>query len=401
MAILSAIIGVALSSAASAGLAYASQPDVVDPAKSSRKTVLASLRALPGQRQVEAASRLGTKVDYSANNWLTPRQAFKQGWIDHDTYQKLREKENAMDSSGFLEGGPFGGGAGINVLSDLIAPGSSMGYLAETPLRAENGKIRINVGKRRADFTGYGDADVQGKLAREMAGVTLDLQKKYGEDFATEAAREAELADPEGTAARELLAQKIMTMEAQRHDRQRPVAGALDESVRADLSRGSGVDDDVKRILEETLARRGDTSLAGGDVATELEGGLSGEQRLQQRLQKGLGYLSSGVSPEDAAYREEQQSMANMSSFLGGRTPQSQFASLSAGQQGASPGVRSGALPNVDPNLMQNAATAGAGGYSAGVRSAASQVSPWFVGLSTLLNGASVAGKAGYKPLAA
>lgn len=399
MAILSAIIGVALSSAASAGLAYASQPDLVSPSKSSRKTVMASLKALPGQRQVDAMARLGQAGEYQADNWLSPKQAFKQGFIDRDTYNKLHEKEKAMGSDGWFEGGPFGGGVGINFVSDLIAPGSSMGYLAETPLRASDGKLRINVGKRKADFTGYGDADVQGRLARDMAETQLDLQRKYGEDFAKVSAEQAALADPEGTAARQLLADKIFEMESGRRDRERPVASALDASIMADLARKRGVDDDVTAGIERVLSRRGDTTLDGQTVADSMERGLAGENRLQQRLQKGLSYLSSGTSPEDAAYREEQQSMANMANFLAGRTPTSQFQSLSSGQQGASPMPRTGALPNVDPNLMTNAQSAGVGSYSAGIRSAANNVSPWFVGLNAVINGANTAGAAGWKPL--
>lgn len=399
MAILSAIIGVALSTAASAGLAYASQPNVVSPEKSSRKTVLASLKALPGQRQVDAMAKLGQSGTYQADNWLTPKQAYKQGFIDQDTYQKLRAKEKDMGSDGWFEGGPFGGGVGINVLSDLIAPGSSMGYLAETPLRASDGRLKLNVGRRKADFTGYGDADVQGRLAREMAGITLDLQKKYGEDFATVAAEQAAQADPEGTAARKLLADKIFEMEDARKTRERPVASALDASIMADLERKRGVDADVTAGIENVLRRRGDTTIGTQDVADEMERGLAGENRLQQRLQHGLSYLSSGTSPADAAYREEQQSMANMANFLNGRTPTSQFASLSSGQQGASPQPRTGALPNVDPNLIGNAQQAGLGGYQAGVRSAASNVSPWFMGLTALINGGNAAGQAGWKPL--
>lgn len=393
-AIASAVVGAGLS----AGMAAATAPEYASPTKSSRKTVLASLKALPGQRQVEAAARLGQKVDYQADNWLTPKQARDQGFIDQDTFAKLRAKEKAMDEDGWFEGGPFGGGAGVNFVSDLIAPGSSMGYLAETPLRTSDGKIKINVGKRRADFTGYGEADIQGKLARDSAQTMLDLQGKYGEDFIREALKQQEMADPEGTAARALLADKINQQEAARKTRERPVAEALDASVMGDVKLGAGVDDDVRASIERTLARRGGTTLTGDTVAAGMEDGLAGEQRLRERLQRGMSYLGSGTSPQDAAFREEQQSMANMASFLAGRTPQSQFASLSGGGAGASPMPTMGGLPGVDPNLMQNAQNAGLQQYSQGVRAAANQVNPWFAGLSAAINGVNTAGAAGVKP---
>ena len=304
-AIAATVVGAGLS----AGAAAASRPDLVSPAKSSRKAVLASLRALPAQRKLEAAARLGQKVEY-----------------------------------------------------------------------AEPNKRR----KRTADFTGYGDADIQGKLAGELAGVQLELQKKYGVDFVNLARDQAEQADPQGTAARKLLASEINSMEDVRSTRERPVAQKLDAQLLADLQTGSGIDPEQQAAMDRVLARRGDVT---GDVTGDLESGAAGESRLKGRLQKSMSYLGSGATPEDAAFRDEQQGLANMSSFLAGRTPQSQFASLSSAQQGAAPTVRAPGLPGVDPNLTTNAQQAGMQSYTAGVRSAANQVSPWFVGLSALTKG--------------
>jgi hypothetical protein len=187
-------------------------------------------------------------------------------------------------------------------------------------------------------------------------------------------------------------------MEAGRKTRERPVASALDAQIGEDLGAGRAVDEDVERIVSETLARRGGTTIGGADVVGELESGPAGEARRQARLQKSLSYLTSGASPQDAAYREEQQSMANMASFLAGRTPTSQFGSLSAGQQGASPLVRGPALPGVDPNLQQNATQAGIQSYGTAVRAAANQVSPWFAGLNAAIRGVQIAGAGGYQP---
>lgn len=394
-----AIAATVVGTAASVGVAAASQPELVNPAKSSRKTVLASLKAYPGQRQVEMASKLGQKIDYQADNWLTAKQAYKQGWIDKDTYQKLRKKEEKLSDNGLFEGGPFGGGLGINLLSDIIAPGSSMGYLAEAPLRATDGKIKINVGKRRADFTGMGDADVQGKLARASAETMLALQKKYGPEFIAEALKQQEQADPEGTAARKLLASEIARMEEERKTRERPVAEALKSDMGEQGLTGKVGGAGVAGI-EQVLSSRGDTTAGVEGVLQELQTGPAGEARKNDQLRKMTAYLSSGASPEDAAFREKQNSLANMSSFLAGRTPQSQFSSLSGAQQGAAPNVAGGQLQGMNPNAQALGNVAGANSYAAGVRATANNVSPWFAGLSLLTKGLSTAGQAGWQPAA-
>lgn len=386
MAIWAGIITAVVGAGLSAGLAAASAPDFPDPTKSSRATVLAALRALPGQRAVEQAARLGTSVDYPTGRMvrqfetrnMSLASALKEGFI---TQQEYNRHLNSTLTQG--KGGVGPPNSNIDPNTTMIDVQIPKGSVAET---------------RHVDFTGYGDADIQGRLARANAANTLELQQKYGEDFAREALRQQALADPEGTAARALLADKINEMEAARKTRERPVAEALDRSVMDEVDLGRGVDSATQDAIARTLARRGDTTLETGDVSDEMARGLQGEERLRQRLQKGTGYLSSGVSPEDAAYREEQQSLANMANFLGGRTPQSQFSSLSGGQQGASPQARAPGLPGVDPNLMQQGAQAGLQNYSAGVRAAANQVSPWFAGLNLAVNGANAAGAAGWKP---
>lgn len=382
-AIAAAVVGAGVS----VGAAAASAPEYANPASSSRKVSLAALKALPGQRQVEAMARLGQKGDYQADNWLSPKQAFQQGFIDEAQYKRLRKAEKESGQS-FFEG--LTKNFYKNVLTDSAIPGGALGDAA---LRVSDGHIKINVQKRRADFTGYGDADVQGKLARQMAEIQLDLQKKYGTDFVDEARKQQELADPEGTAARKLLASEINRVEEERKTRQRPVAGALDAQVLGELDRGTGLDDASTAAIESVLRERGG-NLGAEDIATELESGPAGEARKAARVQKAMSYLSSGASPEDAAFREKQTSLANMASFLSGRTPQSQFASLSGGQQGASPTPQGPGLPNVQGGMPGMADNAALQNYSQGIRATANNVSPWFAGLSLLTKGLATGGNA-------
>lgn len=393
-----AIAATVVGTAASVGVAAASQPELVNPAKSSRKTVLASLKAYPAQRQVEMASKLGTKVDYAANNWMRPREAYKKGLITEKEwryYQRLNEKK------------------GLGIFGDLM-PGTEplttgpnqgqnqdqrKGKHGGREVRVKNGHMQINIGQRTADFTGMGDADVQGKLARASAETMLALQKKYGPEFIAEALKQQEQADPEGTAARKLLASEIARMEEERKTRERPVAEALKSDMGEQGLTGKVGGAGVAGI-EQVLSSRGDSTAGVEGVLQELQTGPAGEARKNDQLRKMTAYLSSGASPEDAAFREKQNSLANMSSFLAGRTPQSQFSSLSGAQQGAAPNVAGGQLPGMNPNAQALGNVAGANSYAAGVRATANNVSPWFAGLSLLTKGLSTAGQAGWQPAA-
>jgi hypothetical protein len=351
-----AIASAVVVAGASAGVAAASAPDFANPAQSSRKTVLAALQALPHQRKLEMAARLGIPIDYlipKGKHKVSIEEALEQGAISQTVYNAYKQKG----------------------IKDIKIPGGQ---------------------PESADFTGYGDADIQGELSRQMAEVELELQKKYGKDFIAEALKQQEMADPAGTEARRMLFEEINAMTDQ--ERARPVTDALDRQIEEELALGSGLSDDARGAVADTLARRGGTTLSADDIEAELEGGLAGESRKRARLQKALGYFGSGVTPEDVDYREDQQDMANMASFLGGRTPQSQFSSMAGGQKGATPVVQGAELPGVPQNL-QGVAQAGAlQNYQLGVKQAANQVSPWFMGLNAVAQGAQLAGKAGWQP---
>lgn len=383
-----AIAAVVIGAGASVGIAAASQPELTNPAKSSRKAVNAALKALPGQRKVEAAARLGEEVDYEADNWMRPPEAYKAGLISKEQWEYFKDL-NERDGNAFFNR------PGKDATKDERA-GKHHGY----DVRVKDGHMQINIKKRHADFRGMGDADVQGEMARRMAEIQLELQRKYGADFIEEARKQQEQADPEGTAARRMLADEIVRMDEERKTRTRPVAEAVDSQILGELEAGSRLDPESMAAIESVLARRGDTTVGAGDVSAEMESGLAGDARKSARLQRAMSYMGSGASPTDAAFRDRQQSLANMASFLGGRTPQSQFQGLQAAQQGASPMPQGGALPNVPGNLNQMAGQAGLGAYQAGVRNAANQISPYFAGLSVLVQGANVAGSAGWQPLA-
>lgn len=390
-----AIASVVVGTAASVGVAAASQPELVSPDKSSRKVVLASLRAYPAQRQVDMAAKLGQKVEYESSNWMRPREAYNKGLItkeEWEYYQRLNEKKGNLGGTLMPGTEPLSTGPNANQNDD-----QRRGTHRGRGVRVKHGHMQIDIGKRTADFTGMGDAEVQGKLARASAETMLELQKKYGSQFIAEALKQQEMADPEGVAARRLLASEITRMEEERKTRERPVASKLDAQLLGEMNGGKVGASGVEGI-EGVLRDRGDTTIGAGDILGELETGPAGEARKNDQLRKMTAFLSSGASPEDAAYREKQNSLAAMSSFLNGRTPQSQFSSLSGAQTGATPQVQGAPLVGQNPNVQQLGQAAGAQGYATGVRAAAQNVSPWFAGLSLLTQGLNTAGQAGWQP---
>ena len=86
--------------------------------------------------------------------------------------------------------------------------------------------------------------------------------------------------------------------------------------------------------------------------------------------------------------------------MVNGKTPQSQFSSLSGAQTGATPtnyGRPLATMPDNQNGAAQSNALQLASinqGYQLG------QVNPWMAGLSSTLNLGSILGQAGYRPLA-
>lgn len=342
----------AAAAAVSTGISAATAPrapNAPDPARSSRRAVMADLSTLPGRRQVEALARLGRAGTYQTG---APEYFFNGRWMSAAN------------------------------LPDVV-------NRRELPQRP---------GTATADFTGLGDADVQGRLARGMAENELELSRKYGAQFIDEARRQQALADPEGTEARSLLASEINRIA--NTERERPVAGALDAQMLEELRAGRNMTADTAEMVEAVRARRAGAGDAPGvDLATELNEGPAGEERRRSRLHRSMAHLSSGQTPEDLQYRDSQQDLANMAAFLGGRTPQSQFGANRNAQQGATPVAQAAPLPGQNPNAAGLFQQADVGAFGQQVNAQRGQVSPWFAGLSTLLQGANVAGQAGWQPM--
>lgn len=369
-AIAAAVVGAGVN----AGVAYASRPDQPDPAKSSRRTVLADLKTLPGRRMVDQAARLGIAVDY-------PTGRAKQQWVNKSLSDALADGDITQETF------------------DRYLKSGRRGRRTFSPDSVIKVKGKLTPETAHADFTGFGDADVQAKMARQMADIQAELSRKYGQQFVDEARKQQEMADPQGVAARRMLASEINRIESERQNAQRPVADRMDAQILQELQAGRGITPEASAAAADIVRRRaesgsgGNVDLAG--IEEELTTGPRGQQRLQERLQKAMGWLSSGATPEDVDYRRRQQSMANMANFLSGRTPTAEFGALSGAQRGATPMAQGPALVGMNPNIQQFGQQAGIQQLNVAANQAANNVNPWFAGIAGLLKAGGAAAGGG------
>ena len=251
-----------------------------------------------------------------------------------------------------------------------------------------------------ASFAGMSQANIQGGLMKQMAEGQLANEAKYGPDFIKSALEQEKLANPEQFAAREQLYQDIQKqIQAPPTS---PVAAELQQRAAAKVAAGSGLTPEEQAMLD--IAVKGSTAAQGvpegTDFSKALTTGMAGTQRQMASAGAGMNWLASGQTPEDIAYRAQQQNLSNLSSYVGGRTPQSQFRALSGAQQGAAPMAQAPALPGFNMGAGQQGAGAGLATYGQQVQAAINTPNPWMAGLSGAMGAANVAGKAGWSPFA-
>ncbi len=362
-------------------------PDLVG---ASRGQVEAEAETLAERRRMEAAARQGGRAlqrGYTQSTAADQRAqlqsqidrvqtqltaAYSQpGVVQYDLQTQLKGLQDQMEQIANI---PAGETVFLNASGQYVPEGTAY-----------------------ADFTGFGEADVQGKVARDTAQNILDLNAKYGPQFIEEALRQEELADPEGAAARRKLYELVMQQANEHPDR--PVAELLDKQVAEQLTAGKGLDrmsgEMLDQAVRESQRSRGEEGQGGTDFAEPLTTGFQGQQRLSAAQQKALGWLTSGATPEDVQYRRGQQTLANLSDFANARTPQSQFQSLSGAQQGPAPYAPGPAGPSANPNAGTVGQNAALSTWNTKNQFNQNQVDPWMAGLSSLLSGVNVAAGAG------
>lgn len=376
----SAAIGLALTAASVAASMYqmSNQPDAPG-VNTNAEGVRTSAKLLPLQRQMSAAAQQGGTILRQGYQRITPEYARQRlAEIESDKWSLLTSEK---------------------LQSEASAMRRAISTNQPVYMHTKTGRM-VSENKAYADFTGFGEADVQGKIAEDYADLMIELGDKYGQQFVEEARKQLELSDPEGMAAREKMGQMIEQQAEETPER--PVADLMEQQVGEQLEAGNRLDamsrDVLDASLQDALRARGQTGSID-QFAQPMETGLAGDARRQAGIQKALGWLSSGATPEDVQFRRDQQNLANMGAYIGGRTPQAEFANLSGAQQGATP-MRGGApLPTMNQNAGQSSQQAALNDWQTQMGYEANQANPWMAGLSGLLGVGSAAGKAGWQPL--
>lgn len=391
---ITAIVGTAASLGSLGYSAAQGAPELPSGASAARNISQAQAAALPLQRQVAALQQQGGKLQ-STPSTLT------RGELQAAIKELQKRYNEGNRSDGAL-------GAQIATLREIMrqtpttkgvkpsrdARGGDRLYDQFTVFKDPQGNY-LPKSLATADFTGYGTADIEGELARKFSDIELELGQKYGTQFAEEARKAADLANPEGAAARRMQ-NELIQRELSNPTPINPMSSMLESQIGEQLKAGRGLDPMSKDLLDASIARaneaRGDR-VSSGDVATSMMTGFEGQGRLNAAQDKAQSFLESGTSPADIAYRREQQNLANLGSFVSGQTPQSQFQNLSGASQGAAPFVR----PTPGPAMPGGAGAVGAS-YANAAGAArvnqAQQPNPWMAGISSLLSTISGTAKA-------
>lgn len=378
-----AAIGVSVASAAisaGASAAYANNgPDSPNLGAASQKLSNANAEMLPLRRQLEAAAAQGTQItipDYPAYEHAV------EGYYINANSEWDGKKELFGWMTGIPGLGMFEKDGQVFVPKSEFEPGGKLeGKIPQSKLKTK--MVKVPAGPRTFDFRGLGQADAAAAVAKATAEAQLALQQKYGVAFAQSNAEQQKLADPEGFAARAKMNELIQGQIE--HTPDRTIAQTLDRQVGDQLAAGSGLTAESQAMLDEAVRQAG--SDRGGlnvpaDFADPLTTGFAGEARNMAGIGKAGGWLASGLTPQDADYRTEQQNLANLSALVNGQTPVSQFSGLNA--PGPTPAVN-----YAGPQLANNAhagATNAINQYNAEAQNAQQQVNPWMAGLSGLLS---------------
>lgn len=404
--IIGSLVSAAVMAAMNAAIANASKPKMgaqPDYASASEAEVEADVGTLAARRAITMAAALGkdtvvktgdTRADYKiklpnseTEHYSTPKAAWdamvEKGWIS--TVEGLDGSKDVYYTDPVT---------GNKVHVDKVSKGKrGKPELELLDLVQKNTKVfSYNPAEPvtvTAPFKGIGDVDLQKASMIKSAQNMLDLQKKYGADFAQVALEQEKLADPKGWKARQAL-DKLLTEEQAQAGQVSPVSSKLYEQMGRDLSTGAGLSAEDLQAIGQTLAQRGALGDAtGADIEGALTRGSAGLARESRARSNALALLQSGSTPEDIAYRRQQQSMSNIGSFLGGTSPVTQFASLSAAQSGTTPVYTGAALPTTaGSDATQAMLGAQQGSFQQKMQNMQSSASPWFTGLNAALKGA-------------
>jgi hypothetical protein len=240
------------------------------------------------------------------------------------------------------------------------------------------------------DFTGLGQADTAAVVSDQMAQTLLEIQREKSPAIIAQRLEELKIADPKGYEARQQLFDKIMADASANPDR--PLSTATSQLIQDELAKGVGFSDN-KQKQEVQDAVRGNQVGRGiylGNTASSEEAKTvvgAGESLRNQRQQDALNLLQSGSAPEDVAYRQFQQTLANLGSFVNGQTPEAQFGQVSAANSGPVNFGTNGVNTNLfNPNAAGNGVSDAMQNFNTQQNYNQTQANPWLSSLSTSFN---------------
>jgi hypothetical protein len=411
MAIIGVSAGLALTGAGiGISAAGVGQPGYPNEASSSKQLSDVEASLLPEQRALQAAANEGGS-------------ALNYGYTQSDTATQMRDKLNQQIAAlqqrmaGAQAGASNGQTAGYaqrqlagdqTQLASLQAQLNAIPATGNTVYLDSKGNV-VPASQAVANFAGYGSADVQGAIASQNAVNQLALAQKFDPQYIAQALSQEAQADPQSVAARaeesNLIQQQI------NRPLNEPVSDMLNSQLQEQVNAANNnslTPMDQARLNAAVSSALGDrgplqaaTMPAGTNAfAQPLTTGFAGEQRQTSAAQAATGLLASGSSPEDIQYRREQQNLANLSAEVNGKTPESEFSSLSGAQSGPTPNRTAATpLPTMPDNGMQAQGPA-MQNWNTQSGYLASQANPWMTGLSSLINVGGAAANLGWKPLA-
>jgi hypothetical protein len=387
MATIAAVVGIA-AAGTSVGMAAsgAGQPTQPNLAASSAQMAQVQAELLPLLRQLQAEEQLGGSATIPA----TPQQLKQAAQIQKQIDELQKQLTAAQSGTGTGADGRYPGrgitGDPARIQAKIDALEAKLGAIPKT---------------QTVDFAGRGAADIQGQIMKALAQGQLDTAKEFDPQFIASALEQEKLADPQRFEARDMLyndiQKQINTPVVS------PVANEVQRQVAEKVAAGQNLTPEEKAMLDKAVQEgtgaRGGAS-DGIDFSRALTTGTAGTQREMANAGAGINWLSSGQTPEDLQYRQDQQNLSNLSNYISGQTPEAQFRELSGAQQGATPMAQAQPLPTANLGAGQQGASAAVGNFGLNVSAALNQPNMWLQGLSTTLQGLNLAGRAGFQPLA-
>ena len=386
-----AVASVGLGAASAAG---AFTPSVNYPNTAASSAQMANVEAslLPEQLQMQAAAQEGGTT-------LNPGYTVAG---NSDTVRAQLQQQIAQLQAQIANSAPRGGGhdqmtangQGLNTQLQSLQQQLASFPPGSTVYKDANGKI-VPESQAVSNFSGNSTADIQKQIMTQLAQGQLATAQQYDPQFIAQAAAQEAQANPQGVQARQQLYNDIQSQI--NNPPSSPVAQTMQNQIKEKVNAGSGLTPEEQAVLNSAVnqSQTGDT---GGqpNLDSALTTGFAGEQRALQNAGSGATWLASGQTPADLNYRAQQQDLSNLSSYISGKTPESQFSELSGANAGPTPTTSTNYLPSYNGEA---AATQGANAalsqYGEQVGQALNTANPWSAGLSTVLGGANTLAKAG------